>query len=270
MRSTRREFLTSTGLLVLGTTVGGGAVGLAACAISPPPTPTPTPKPQALALPWPYQELDPVAVAERAYKAYSEGGCMYGAFEGVFGELREKVGSPYTAFPAKMMVYGKAGTAGWGTLCGALNGSAAAIYLTQDSKTGDQLINELFTWYGQEGLPDYRPVSPKYEIKKSTAGSPLCHVSVTRWCEGSGFTALSPERAERCAWLTASVAKYNAELLNASAKGTFARTHALPAEVGACLQCHGKGGVRENVHASQHVSCTQCHFSLGTGHPKFQ
>jgi len=42
--------------------------------------------------PWPYRKLDPIAVAERAYPGYYKGGCAYGAFEGIIGELKKVVG----------------------------------------------------------------------------------------------------------------------------------------------------------------------------------
>ena len=187
---------------------------------------------------------------------------------GIFGELRDKIGSPYDTFPAAMMKYGGGGVAGWGTLCGALNGAAAAIYMVNDKDVGNQIISELFGWYGQETLPNYTPTSPKYpEIVSSVAESQLCHVSVSKWCEESGFKATSPERAERCAWLTASVAKYTAELLNKQTEGTFSLVHAVPAGVQQCLACHGKDGVKENVHSSKATSCNLCHFGLGTEHP---
>src|SRR3972149_4904875 len=69
---------------------------------------TPAANSEARAFPWPYKRLDPEAVAERAYKAYSNGGCMYGAFEGIVGELREVVGGPYATFPTAMAKYGAA------------------------------------------------------------------------------------------------------------------------------------------------------------------
>jgi hypothetical protein len=40
-------------------------------------------------VPWTYKKLDPVAVAERAYPGYFKGGCAYGAFEGIIGELKK-------------------------------------------------------------------------------------------------------------------------------------------------------------------------------------
>ncbi|MFB3816573.1 MAG: C-GCAxxG-C-C family (seleno)protein [Candidatus Methylomirabilales bacterium] len=214
------------------------------------------------ALPWPYHKLDPVAVAERAYAAYYNGGCMYGAFEGLVGELRAKVGPPYDGFPVNMMKYGGAGVAGWGTLCGALNGVAAAIYLLHPATTGNPIINEIFGWYGAEALPNYKPASPKFgTILATTANSQLCHASVSVWTTKAGFKATSPERAERCAWLTAAVAKYTAEMLNRQADSEFKLAHAVPASVKSCLSCHGGSGSVGNVHTSNHTTCTTCHDS---------
>lgn len=219
-------------------------------------------------VPWPYKPLDPVAVAERAYAAYSEGGCMYGAFEGLIGELREKIGAPYDSFPAVMMKYGAAGVVGWGTLCGSLNGAAAAIYLLAEEKVAKSIINEVFGWYGTQALPTYQPKQPKFpQIPTSVANSQLCHVSVTTWSKTSGFKTGSPERAERCAWVTASVAKYVAELLNQQSNGTFKPAFAVSSDVSDCLSCHGKGGSVENVHTSNQTSCTVCHTDIGKGHP---
>lgn len=249
MEITRREVL-------------GGIGGLALVVAA---TPTATPSAFTATVPWKYAKLDLGAVAERGYAAYSQGGCMFGAFEGVIGELRATVGSPYDAFPAAMMKYGKAGAAGWGTLCGALNGAAAAISLVAKPEVADALIHTLYTWYGETPLPNYAPKTPKFKIATSTANSPLCHVSVTRWCEATGLKALSPERADRCGQLTASVAKRTVELLNDMADGKTVAAPAVVAEVVTCLGCHGKGGVLENVHASRGNACSICHEP--TGHP---
>ncbi|OGO36874.1 MAG: hypothetical protein A2147_11555 [Chloroflexi bacterium RBG_16_57_8] len=265
----RRKFLLGAGMLVAAAATPFAVTGLLGCSApeevpasaAPPPTTVPVQpmSAQTASLPWKYAKLDPVKTAERGYAAYSQGGCMYGTFEGIVGELREEVGPPFDAFPAAMMKYGKAGVNGWGTLCGCLNGAAAAIYMVTDTKTGDALIDQLYSWYSSEMLPNYKPKTPKFDIKQTASESPLCHVSVTRWCEASGFAALSPERAERCAQLTASVAKKAVELLNDSSAGTAIPAYSNSSDVAGCLTCHGKGGVKENVHMSKSDSCTICH-----------
>jgi hypothetical protein len=237
---------------------------------SPSPAPAPTPaQPQSVTYPWPYKKLDPIAAAERAYQAYYNGGCMYGAFEGIVGELRSVIGAPYTTMPTAMSKYGAAGVIGWGTLCGSLNGAAAAVYLVHEAKTGNPIINELYGWYGTEALPDYKPKTPKFaNIVTSVAESQLCHQSVTRWCEKSGFKTTSPERAERCAWITAATVRYVVDLLNKQAdQGSITVAHTVPASVTGCLSCHGKGGVKENVHTSAQTTCTTCHDNLPKTHP---
>lgn len=265
-KATRREFL-SAGLGGVALAVGAGGLANLIGSTTFGEEETPSSQVTIPELPWKYQYLDPVAAAERSYKAYSKGGCMYGAFEGILGELREQAGFPFTAFPALMMEYGKAGVVGWGTLCGALNGAAALIYLVSEPQVRDKLIDELYSWYGQTPLPIYEPQNKKFTIDTSVSNSPLCHNSVTRWCEATGFKALSPERAERCGQLTGSVAKFTVELLNAQTEGTFAPVNPIPGEVKGCLSCHGKGGMVENVHAAKGVSCTPCHTVLPSSHP---
>ena len=266
--TTRREFLKNAGAAALGMATGVGVTSLISCA----PNPTPTvlapvsPTPAAAKFPWTYVKLDAVAVAEKAYADYSKGACMYGTFSAIIGTLAQQVGAPFSTFPMDMMKYGKGGVYELGTLCGALNGAAAAISLVADTTVAEQLIDELFAWYNTEALPDYKPKTPKYDIVASVSNSPLCHVSVTEWSNKSGFNAYSPQRAERCGWLAASVAKQTTELLNSQADNTFKRVHTTPADVTTCLACHGQNGAVQNVHVKEATSCTLCHTDLSK-HP---
>jgi hypothetical protein len=222
-------------------------------------------------VPWAYKKLDPIAVAERAYPGYYKGGCCYGAFEGIIGELKKEAGYPYILIPTEMFIFGEGGVAGTSTLCGALNGAAAAMFLVtgafEEKKRAEafEMIRELFNWYEQEALPNYRPISPKFEIKPSVSKSPLCHVSVTRWCKTTGYKSFSKERSERCGWLTASTAKYAVELLNRKAEASFKAVHPLSAEVSSCRSCHDKGGELENSRTT--MDCGGCHFTGKAKHP---
>jgi hypothetical protein len=162
--------------------------------------------------------------------------------------------------------------AGVGTLCGALNGAGAAIFLVtggMDKKLREPafaIIRELYAWYEQEALPDYKPKRPKFEIVKSVSRSQLCHASVSTWCKVSKFKSFSSQSSERCAWLTASVAKHTVELLNDYAQGTFKPAHALSADVQSCRHCHDQGGALENTRGM--MDCGGCHFTPHTKHPK--
>jgi len=233
---------------------------IAATSVSAATEPAKTPE-----VPWHYPKLDPVAVAERAYPAYYKGGCCYASFEGIVGELRKEAGHPYTTMPTEMMIFGEGGVAGVSSLCGALNGAAAAIFLAAgglDPKKKAEafaVIRELFAWYDQEALPNYRPVNAKYEIKSSVSRSPLCHASVTNWCKAAGFKSFSPQRADRCGWLAASTAKHAAELLNKNADSEFKAAHRLPVATQSCRKCHDQGGKLEDSRGL--MECGGCHFT---------
>jgi hypothetical protein len=171
-----------------------------------------------------------------------------------------------------MMIFGEGGIAGVASVCGALNGAAAAIFLItgkmdkKEREVAFSLTRELFNWYEQIPLPDYRPPKPKYEIVKSVSRSTLCHASVSNWCKTAKVKAFSKERSERCGWLTSSVAKYTVELLNANAEGSFKGIHKLSKEVQSCRSCHDQKSTLENTRGM--TDCGGCHFRGPSQHPK--
>jgi len=248
----RRRLFTDTGKLVVGAALGAGIIGVGSRSV------IQGRADEAPEWPWPYAELDPQAVAAKAYEIFPQGHCMYAAFGSIVLALRDRVGYPYTVIPIEMAEYGKGGLVGWGTLCGAINGAAAAINLV--TKDYAAVVSELTGWYTQTALPIYQPSNPETEIHTSSvSGSPLCHVSVTTWCNASGFGAKSPERIERCRRLAADVAGKTAELLNLATgcTGEFTPVWAPPDSVGECLSCHGPGNPVDNVFGK--MDCLQCH-----------
>ena len=211
----------------------------------------------------PYVPLDPDKVAERAYRNYYEGDCMYGVFASIVEALAEKVGGDYNTYPTTVTRYGAGGVLGRGTLCGAANGAAMAIYLVSNKPA--PLIDEVFNYYQVTPLPDYRPQKAKDQIVPSVAGSTLCHVSVSEWCKVSGQKSFSPMRAERCAHLVASVTRKTVAVLNAQAAGTFKAAFPISAEVKACRGCHDQGGQLENTRGK--MACLACHPAEAKDHP---
>ncbi len=143
----RSLVVTLTGLGVAGLS---GLVGLAGPIEADPqgaPVPTKASHTSVEALgriPWPYQPLDAEAVARQAFLVNERGGCMLAVFEPLVWAVAERLGPPYTAFPFAMFAYGAAGVAGWGTLCGTLNGAAAAFALL--SPKPGTVISALFSW----------------------------------------------------------------------------------------------------------------------------
>lgn len=229
----RRGFLTGAGKLVAGATVGAAGLSLfasqgsSAASVEIPP------------FPWPYKKLDPEAVYWKGVEGYGKGGCGYGSFSALIGQL----GHPFTTIPFDILRFGEGGVAGWGSHCGALLGSSAVISLIhQDGAIRGKLINELTLWYTEE----------------LGSGSQLCHVSVTEWAKKNRVAVDSQERKDRCARLTGEVAKKTALLLNAQADNQFqAAMGPRPAVVG-CIGCHGNPGMQQ-VRNSVLQDCTPCH-----------
>ena len=223
--------------------------------------------------PWSYVNLDTELVRKKGHAEFYEGDCCYGAFAGVVGVLQESVGFPFTQIPTKMMEFGAGGVAGWGTTCGSLIGASAAINLVTDKDTAKKLVDQLLTWYTQTPFPsensnqyavNHEFLVAEYksdlELPQSVSNSPLCHVSVTEWCQASGIASGAKERGERCARLTGDVAAKAVELLNANLAGTFSPVFTLSEETQGCMTCHTKG---ENFAMGQftqgRMECTSCH-----------
>lgn len=219
-------------------------------------------------LPWPYHELNPDATAERAYLCHYEGHCMYGVFKSIVGQLADRYGEPYQSFPCGMMTYGAGGVASWGSLCGALNGAAAAIALFASSKEQQtNLTAPILLWYEQSELPTYAPAKPRLEMQvaRSTARSVLCHPSVSLWSKASGHPVAGKEHMERCARLAADTARRTVLVLNEGLSGKLAHSATADEQVGRCNACHGREGARKD--ALTRMTCGSCHSLPADKHP---
>jgi len=280
----RRDFLYGAGIMI-------GAAGLASCTpapdtetvhVCPPDEPCPEcPTAETITeevqvalpdWPWPLAKLDVEEVRKRAHLGYYEGACAYGAFHALVSSLADTVGDPYTNFPTMLMKFGEGGVAGWGSLCGGLNGACAAISLAagEDYKA---LVHELVGWYTQTALPT--DISNDYAVNheflvdeyktdaklvSSVSNSTLCHASVTNWCKASGFASGSSERSERCGRLTGDTAAQAAILLNSLVDSSFVPAVALSDDTNSCRTCHKKGKEFELGQWTRGKEvCTVCH-----------
>ncbi len=266
---TRKEFLATTTKSVAAASIGALGVSLIAANGDQVQRPITVSALQSVAWPWPYSKLDQDDVRKRAHKAYYDGGCGYGAFNAIITALVDAVGEPFTLMPPQVMYFAGGGGAGWGTLCGAINGSAVAISLVVDRANASAIIGELFGWYTQAQFPsdisnDYAAhhlfLINRYDkaLKQTVSGSPLCHTSVSSWCTESGFKATAGERAERCARLTGDVAAKAVEMLNQFVDGRFRATFVPPRSVQDCLGCHDAAAIG-NVNPTVKMDCQQCH-----------
>jgi hypothetical protein len=255
----RKEFFSGVTRSMIAASAGAAAMSVITAVDSSAAVPT---------WPWPYKKLDREDLRKRAHKDYYEGGCCYGAFNALVGALAAQVGEPYTLMPTQMMYFGGGGAAGWGTLCGALNGAAALISIVTSRTAASSIINELFGWYTKAIFPsdlsnDYaqhgmfllnKVAAP---LKQTISGSPLCHASVSGWCTEAGFKASAPERAERCARLTGDTAARTVELLNDYFDGQFRATFIPADSVTGCMSCHSSAV--GNVQSTVKMDCQQCH-----------
>jgi hypothetical protein len=141
-------------------------------------------------LPWKWAALDPDEAGRRGYRFYKErGGCGTASYLSLLSLLQEKVGYPWTTLPDMMMAHAAAGYGGHGTLCGALGGASTIINMVTYGEVRDayqqnnKIIDRLFAWYTEQDFPTTRfdgesPLKGQVRVK---AGSPLCHVSVSKW-----------------------------------------------------------------------------------------
>jgi len=261
---TRQEFFRKSAIMTTG--VGVAAVGTGFLF-------TPEARAEELDETWPapYDTLDVETVRINGHDDYvTEGkGCCYAAFNAMVQLLRAQLPATFPSFPSEIMIYGHGGVAGWGTICGAVNGAAALISMVCDKATSDQLVSELCGWYTQALIPsdisnDYAVAGDKYTATKSdevltqnACGSVLCHVSVSQWCIASGVDVHDPKRKERCARLTGDIAAKAAELLNDHFGSGFTAGYIPPASIATCMVCHSAEGAQKDVASKS--DCEQCH-----------
>jgi len=269
---TKREFLKKTAQYAAGTAVGlAGISAISGNKLFAEPT--------AATWPFPYVKLDSKDVMKRAHKLYyADKDCGSGTFGAIVNALQEQIGEPWTNIPIEILLYGRGGGAGWGTLCGTLNGGAALISMVTPKLDSTALINELWGWYTQEPLPstnsNQMAIAGEFESHKfdgdlpqSISSSPLCHTSVSLWAHAANKKVGDIERKERCGRICADVAGKTVEILNAWYDKTFQQTWAVPESNKGCLSWHGVSAFYDVM---ANMTCEQCHGAdpHGTGSVK--
>lgn len=254
----RKTFLATTGKIAVGTAVG--VAGFNAFAEEKNIKITPWP--------WPYASLDAEAARLKAHHLYwSDKDCASGVFGAIVQLLADKLPDPWATLPIEVMLFGRGGGNGWGTLCGTVNGAAAIISLVVPKADSGKLINEVWGWATTEKFPtdaanqasiDGKYIDNKYSgaLPQSVSGSVLCHASVSQWCNIAQKKVSDIERKERCARLAGDIAAKTVEVLNAHFASTFTSTYVRNAYAAQCLTCHGPN-VKYNVMTE--MNCQPCH-----------
>ena len=145
-----------------------------------------------------------------------------------------------------------------GTICGSNAGANIVANLIIGPRIigavdGHLIGTDIMQWYCESALPIFEPKSPKIRepIPQTISESPLCHVSVGKWMAVADKPIGSPERKDRCARVTASVAYHLVELLNAwkdddyddEGDWTPLSVYGINAQPN-CMECHA-GGIPE-------------------------
>ncbi|MEN8142648.1 MAG: C-GCAxxG-C-C family protein [Thermodesulfobacteriota bacterium] len=194
--------------------------------------------------------------------------CAFATFNAIISQLAEAdPQGPYANIPTQMMEWASGGVSGFATFCGALNGACAAIGLICSNTDAKLFTADLLTWYSESSLPspladtNLVPVLGKeYELPTSVARSNLCHVSVTNWCNASGFASGSSERSERCARLAGDVVAKTVELLNSGVGGELGNPRDNSTVCGAC---HYKGTDFDGGQFTRgKMNCHSCHTKI--------
>jgi hypothetical protein len=224
-------------------------------------------------LPWSIGtfRFDVAEVKKRAYQNFYNYECMGAVMCTFLQILTEKVGYPFNTLPLDMFRYGGGGVAGWGTICGTLNGGSQFLNLVGSPSNYQKLINDLLDWYSNQSFPsrDHDSYAKFKNQAQSEAKSPLCHVSVTTWVnrarevDDPNIRSLSPERADRCAKVSGDVAGHIAQMINDYYDGKYIATFDPgKSEYSSCLSCHTDTENAYNPNVKAQMNCTTCHVDL--------
>ena len=261
---TRKDFLTNTSKFAVGAVAGVAGLNMLTSSKA-------FAKTNNAVWPMPYATIDPEVARIKAHTLfYEDKDCCAGTF-GAFTDLLSEAGlEAWQNIPKEIMLYGRGGGVGWGVTCGTINGGAAVISAVVPKADSGKLINELWGWYTTSSLPSDQANSVVYEndtyrdsLPQNVSGSPLCHSSVSQWCNVANKPAASVERKERCARLAGDTAAKVAEILNDYFASTFVYTFAPPANNDICMPCHSSGQQYTQgatpANAFTHMECVTCH-----------
>ena len=212
---------------------------------------------------------------------------MNGAASGLMEALATALpGSDWDQIPfgaTSWFKYGGGGINCWGTLCGVPNGCCAVLNLIgiYTGALGDKVLGYYSqtefptsavydaydsSWSGPEPIPDDEVLA------RTVSNSPLCHVSISKWCDAAGVSLASTDeegrkyKNDRCGKICADMAAFTAELINDTATYEFA----LNDDTAACMECHTTGSTVAPAQCGK-MDCAGCHTGeaaiVGSKHP---
>jgi len=161
---------------------------------------------------------------------------MNGAASGLIDAFKAALpGTDWDLIPSggtSWFKYGGGGISGWGTLCGVPNGCCAVLNLVNLAALSDKVLFE----YSQSefppkglydasagwdlGVANIRPLPDSDVPAYVVPDSPLCHVSISKWCYAAevDLNDTTPEgiiyKNDRCGKICAYMAYFTATLIN--------------------------------------------------------
>jgi hypothetical protein len=213
----------------------------------------------------------------------------WGAFVETLAAMPSNAGT-WATLPNNIFRFGGGGIAGWGTICGTLNGAAGILGMVIAKGTHRvTLTDAVFQYYATTALPTNNAylssqgqlgslgawdpknsvgasIPPQNNVPTSVADSPLCHSSLVQWTMATGIKDASAGQKDRCSKACFDVSFKLTELLNAYFSAITATSTPAPGAVAldpsvtACRTCHV-------TYTGARMGCTSCHDMTTTdGH----
>ena len=178
---------------------------------------------------------------------------------------------PWGTLPLDMFRFGGGGALSWGTLCGALNGALFVMQIALGKTNMGPVGNDLMGWYTKYPFPSTAldAYTPYKKQVRTVAASPLCHNSVSIWCDAADKTVNSAEKKARCAKVAGETAARAAQLMNAFLiDNKFNPVFAFDPDTQGCMSCHTGPGSKYDDEQGK-MACAPCHDDVKHDHDKF-
>jgi hypothetical protein len=172
---------------------------------------------------------DSVQAGQDTYDEWFKNFCAYSVAYGIVKRLRADatISANWNKISLDIIRWAHGGALGWGTLCGSITGAAFVVGLVAGADPGEDMVNELMTYYSTTLMPAYTPTTQNASgiatTTQTTSNSPLCHVSVSTWMKAAGVAFYSKERSDRCARVSATMVQKTIEMLNAYKAGNYVK-----------------------------------------------
>jgi hypothetical protein len=171
--------------------------------------------------------------------------------------------------------YGGGGMGGSGSLCGVPNGCGLVLNMVGLHGNAKQVMfhytkslwpgDAVYDLYASD--PGAWPVSeiplhPDDVPARVVPESPLCHVSISKWCDAAGIRLTDPSGAavtykkDRCCKIVCDMAAAVAEIINT---GTCTFAYAESAETACCMECHNTSADSVLPAQQGNMECSSCH-----------